>query len=622
EVDPATGLAVVPSNCDSVTVTIVVSNPFDAVADVFPTQTPSTTAPTTVGNVTANDTLNGVPVTADNSDVTPVTAGPLSIDADGVLTLAPNTPSGSYSITYTICEVNPVTGLAVVPSNCDSVTVTIVVSNPIDAVADRPPAVLPGANVPSVIANDTLNGIPVVIGTAPGNVTLSSTPTGPLTMNPDGTITVAPNTPAGSYSIAYTICEVSNRSNCSTTTVTVTVTAPAIAAVADTATTLPGTNTPSVITNDTLNGVPVVIGTAPGNVTLSSTPTGPLTMNPDGTIAVAPNTPAGDYLIDYTICEVNNPSICKTTTVTVTVTAPPMTAVADATTALPGTNTPSVIGNDTLNGVRVVIGTAPGNVTLSSTPTGPLTMNPDGTIAVAPNTPAGVYSINYTICEVSSQGNCKTTTATVTVSASVLLANNDNDNGRAAEFTINGFTGGKVADIIGNDTLNGVALTPAMVNVSFVSSTNAGITLSGIDVIVAPGTPAGTYTLRYAVCDKVNPSNCEEALVTIIVTSECEIKVYNSVTADGSGMYDRFVIQGIECYPNNSVQIFNRWGVLVFEREHYNNDDVAFRGISEGRVTFEKSQELPVGNYFYILKYKDSNSNAFEKSGYLYLNRR
>jgi hypothetical protein len=32
--------------------------------------------------------------------------GPLSIDSNGVVTLAGNTPSGSYSITYELCEVN------------------------------------------------------------------------------------------------------------------------------------------------------------------------------------------------------------------------------------------------------------------------------------------------------------------------------------------------------------------------------------------------------------------------------------------------------------------------------------------------------------------------------------
>ena len=107
-----------------------------------------------------------------------------------------------------------------------------------------------------------------------------------------------------------------------------------------------------------------------------------------------------------------------------------------------------------------------------------------------------------------------------------------------------------------------------------------------------------------------------------MTVSGCAIKVYNAVTPDGSDKYDKLVIQGLECYPDNSIEIFNRWGVLVFERDHYNNDDIVFRGISEGRVTVEKSQELPAGTYFYILKYRDSDSNAFEKSGYLYLNRK
>jgi hypothetical protein len=62
---------------------------------------------------------------------------------------------------------------------------------------------------------------------------LTSTPNGPLTMNANGTITVAANTPAGSYPISYTICEVSNPTNCSTATSTVVVTAPAPAGTLD-----------------------------------------------------------------------------------------------------------------------------------------------------------------------------------------------------------------------------------------------------------------------------------------------------------------------------------------------------------------------------------------------------
>ncbi|RXM41522.1 hypothetical protein BOW57_20785, partial [Flavobacterium sp. YO64] len=82
---------------------------------------PSSTAAVTVGTVTSNDTLNGAAVTASNTDVTPIRTGPLSIDSEGVLTLDANTVSGSYSITYQLCEVGAN------PSNCDTATATVVV---------------------------------------------------------------------------------------------------------------------------------------------------------------------------------------------------------------------------------------------------------------------------------------------------------------------------------------------------------------------------------------------------------------------------------------------------------------------------------------------------------------
>jgi hypothetical protein len=61
---------------------------------------------------------------------------------------------------------------------------------------------------------------------------------------------------------------------------------------------------------------------------------------------------------------------------------------------------------------------------------------------------------------------------TVTVTAAPIDAVND-------AGTINGFTGGTaVANVLVNDTLNGAPVNAAQVNTTFVSSTNAGITLS------------------------------------------------------------------------------------------------------------------------------------------------
>ncbi|OXA65248.1 hypothetical protein B0A61_16020, partial [Flavobacterium aquatile LMG 4008 = ATCC 11947] len=210
-------------------------------------------------------------------------------------------------------------------------TVTITVGTPvIDAVADTNPTPVNGTTGGdsgiNVLTNDTLNGSPV----NPADVVLTSTPNGPLTVNTDGTVDVAPNTPAGTYTVDYTICEVLNPTNCDTTTITITVGTPVIDAVADTNPTpvngtTGGDSGINVLTNDTLNGSPV----NPADVVLTSTPNGPLTVNTDGTVDVAPNTPAGTYTVDYTICEVLNPTNCDTTTITITVGTPVIDAVAD-----------------------------------------------------------------------------------------------------------------------------------------------------------------------------------------------------------------------------------------------------------------------------------------------------
>ena len=109
---------------------------------------------------------------------------------------------------------------------------------------------------------------------------------------------------------------------------------------------------------------------------------------------------------------------------------------------------------------------------------------------------------------------------------------------------------------------------------------------------------------------------------TVLSISGCVIEVFNAVSPNGDGENDVFYIRGLECYSDNRVEIYNRWGGLVFERDHYNNTDRAFKGISEGRLTINKSRELPDGTYYYILKYKDGTNNVQQKAGYLYINRR
>lgn len=98
-----------------------------------------------------------------------------------------------------------------------------------------------------------------------------------------------------------------------------------------------------------------------------------------------------------------------------------------------------------------------------------------------------------------------------------------------------------------------------------------------------------------------------------------DVIVYNAISPNGDGKNDYFNIEGLENFADNSVQIFNRYGVKVFETTNYGANGNWFRGISDGRVTTAKNEGLPTGTYFYVLKYKTNNGDYKDKAGYLYI---
>ncbi|MEZ7507361.1 HYR domain-containing protein, partial [Flavobacterium sp. Arc2] len=228
---------------------------------------------------------------------------------------------------------------------------------------------------------DNIN--PTITCAAPVNITLNTqsisipkenvdlgTPTSSDNCEVKSITNDAPNLfPIGNTTVTWTVTD--NAGNIATCTQLVTVVAPAIKAVNDIAGPINGTNGGdagiNVLTNDTLNGVKV----NPTDVLITSTPNGPLTVNTDGTVTVAPNTKAGDYTVDYTICQVLNPNNCSTATVTVTVVAPAIKAVNDIAGTINGTKGDdagiNILTNDTLNGVKV----NPTDVLITSTPNGP-----------------------------------------------------------------------------------------------------------------------------------------------------------------------------------------------------------------------------------------------------------
>jgi len=101
-----------------------------------------------------------------------------------------------------------------------------------------------------------------------------------------------------------------------------------------------------------------------------------------------------------------------------------------------------------------------------------------------------------------------------------------------------------------------------------------------------------------------------------------EVVIYDGVTPDGDGMNDYFIIENIQNFPNNTVTIFNRWGIEVFKTTNYDSNGNVFKGYSEGRATLNDSEKLPTGTYYYILEYeydRDRDPRTIRKAGYLHL---
>ncbi|MFN5621855.1 MAG: gliding motility-associated C-terminal domain-containing protein [Flavobacteriales bacterium] len=80
------------------------------------------------------------------------------------------------------------------------------------------------------------------------------------------------------------------------------------------------------------------------------------------------------------------------------------------------------------------------------------------------------------------------------------------------------------------------------------------------------GVNPGVYVIN------VEQEHCEETGTIVIrfEPEECELIIPNIMTPDGDGRNDTFDVTSIRRYPGSSIQIFNRWGVMVYEDTDYN----------------------------------------------------
>ena len=111
----------------------------------------------------------------------------------------------------------------------------------------------------------------------------------------------------------------------------------------------------------------------------------------------------------------------------------------------------------------------------------------------------------------------------------------------------------------------------------------------------------GSDNFIYSICDYFE--HCDQATVLVIV-SDALFFIPEAFSPNGDGINDKFEIKGIAKYKTVQIEIFNRWGNVVYRSDNYGEgqgksgfwDGKAGQGVRFG------SGPVPSGTYFYVLK--------------------
>jgi gliding motility-associated-like protein len=119
----------------------------------------------------------------------------------------------------------------------------------------------------------------------------------------------------------------------------------------------------------------------------------------------------------------------------------------------------------------------------------------------------------------------------------------------------------------------------------------ADTTLSAVDVPNPVASPAVNtwYTLTV-----VAPNGCQDT-DSVLVRVLPELVIPSGFSPNGDGWNDAWIIDLIDLFPECEVEIYNRWGEMLFR-------SVGYRTPWDGRYN---GGPVPVGTYYYIVKLND-----------------
>ena len=444
-----------------------------------------------------------------------------------------------------------------------------------------------GISFENVLINDTINEEPALASQV--KLSFVNTTNNGISLSGSNVI-VAPGTPAGNYSLTYQINDIDNPTNSDNANVSVSIIKATIDAVDNnyifqcSTVGLLG----NILTNDNLNGIPFSTTKVTTSLLPNSIPNFLLDTS-TGNLSIISGLSVGKYVLQYKIFENLNSTNYDVATISITIvdTTPPLVPKLPdiigqcSATAIPPKTTDNCAG--------IITGTTTNSLAYTN---------------------EGTYSINWTFDDGNGNLSIANQTVIVTASNSSILVSG------LAKCNIDVDLKIYLPSLLPDKTSSGG---------TWIDLNNSG-GLHG-DEFIPNGIAVGDYIFQYSIPDG-DCSKTVEITITVdddcLVLPSCYFVIHNAFSPNNDTINDVFTIENIEnteCFPTNNVEIYNRWGVLVFEIKQYNNTTRAFRGISEGRVSIDKSTELPSGTYFYIIQFTTSDSKITKKYGYLYLTR-
>ncbi len=130
------------------------------------------------------------------------------------------------------------------------------------------------------------------------------------------------------------------------------------------------------------------------------------------------------------------------------------------------------------------------------------------------------------------------------------------------------------------------------------------------DAIITPEdyTVNNTPNTVFVLCET---NTCYDILEITLNAENCPPIVPQGISPNGDGLNDILNITTLNNIQNYHINIFNRYGILVFKGSELS----PWNGTSNQGIN--KNKKLPTGTYFYLLNSKNQDFN--QQSGYIYL---